>query len=284
FEQTHLENAEDLQRALVQDYWREWFYPLSVQALECISPFIGNAPDILLNKVRTVWTEIERKPSNTDAPAFTPHQIIDTHLAWAQELGSKAEVCRSHWNEALYATLQEVGSKKKLKGVRSDHYANWLQQLKNWVENQTTIKPDVVARFTTSVLTEKNWSEAKDFAFFATVEDYVLHQKSEPKTEQQLALHAAHTVGEKYKTAKAQRAAFDFSDLLQNLHGAVMAEDGRLATAIRYQYPVALVDEFQDTDPWQYGTLNRIYADTACNASNALIMIGDPKQAIYSFR
>jgi len=284
FEQTHLENAEDLQRALVQDYWREWFYPLSVQALECISPFIGNAPDVLLNKVRTVWTETERKPSNTDAPAFNPLQIIDTHLTWAQELVSKAEVCRSHWNEALYATLQEVGSKKKLKGVRSDHYANWLQQIKNWVENQTTIKPDVIARFTTSVLIEKNWSEAKDFAFFATVEDYVLHQKSEPKTEQQLALHAAHTVGEKYKTAKAQRAAFDFSDLLQNLHYAVMAEDGRLATAIRYQYPVALVDEFQDTDPWQYGTLNRIYADTACNASNALIMIGDPKQAIYSFR
>lgn len=115
FEQTHLENAEDLQRALVQDYWREWFYPLSAQALECISPFIGNAPDVLLNKVRTVWTEIERKPSNTDAPAFSPHQIIDTHLAWAQELVSKADVCRSHWNEALNATLEEVGSKKNSK-------------------------------------------------------------------------------------------------------------------------------------------------------------------------
>jgi len=63
-----------------------------------------------------------------------------------------------------------------------------------------------------------------------------------------------------------------------------MAEDGRLATAIRHQYPVALVDEFQDTDPWQYETLNRIYAHAACDSSHALIMIGDPKQAIYSFR
>jgi exodeoxyribonuclease V beta subunit len=42
--------------------------------------------------------------------------------------------------------------------------------------------------------------------------------------------------------------------------------------------------KFQDTDPWQYGTLNRIYAHTACDPSHALIMIGDPKQAIYSFR
>jgi exodeoxyribonuclease V beta subunit len=193
-------------------------------------------------------------------------------------------MCRAHWNDALYAILQEVGSKKKLKGVRSDHYAKWLQALKDWAEDQATIKSDVIARFTTAVLTDKNWPEAKDFAFFAAVDEYVAHQTAEPRTEHELVLHAAHTVGEKYKIAKAQRAAFDFSDLLQNLHGAVMAEDGRLASAIRHQYPVALVDEFQDTDPWQYQTLDKIYAVGACTARNALIMIGDPKQAIYSFR
>jgi ATP-dependent exoDNAse (exonuclease V) beta subunit len=72
----------------------------------------------------------------------------------------------------------------------------------------------------------KNGLQAKDFGFFSAVEAYVAHQKTEPATEHALAVHAAHTVGEKYKAAKAQRAAFDFSDLLQNLHQAVMAEDG----------------------------------------------------------
>ena len=43
---------------------------------------------------------------------------------------------------------------------------------------------------------------------------------------------------------------------------------------------MALVDEFQDTDPWQYGALSRIYGQP----DTGLIMIGDPKQAIYSFR
>ncbi|NBW68583.1 MAG: exodeoxyribonuclease V subunit beta, partial [Betaproteobacteria bacterium] len=284
FEQTHLENAEDLQRELVQDYWRAWFYPLSAQSLETVSPFIGNAPDVLLNKVRTIWSATERQPGNTETPALNPHQIIEVHTVWAQTLASKADMCRKHWSDALYATLQEVGGKKKLKNVRSDHYAKWLQALKDWAEDQATIKSDVIARFTTEALTDKNWPEAKDFAFFSAVDDYVAYQKTEPSTEHQLVLHAAHTVGEKYKIAKAQRAAFDFSDLLQNLHAAVMAEDGRLASSIRHQYPVALVDEFQDTDPWQYQTLDKIYADGACTARNALIMIGDPKQAIYSFR
>ncbi|MBV5344112.1 MAG: UvrD-helicase domain-containing protein, partial [Rhodoferax sp.] len=55
-----------------------------------------------------------------------------------------------------------------------------------------------------------------------------------------------------------------------------------LPEVIRQQFPVALVDEFQDTDPWQYGTLQQIYAGPPEAAT--LIMIGDPKQAIYSFR
>ena len=280
FEQTHLENAEELQRTLVQDYWREWFYPVRAETLQCITPFIGHAPDDLLEIVKTHWKETERKPSNTTPPASTPHEIIEKHMVWASELASLADACRSHWNDALYATLLEV----KLHGTRADHYAGWLRALKAWVESNETIKADVIARFTTTALVEKKWPQAKDFSFFSAVEAYVNHQKTEPATEHALAVHAAHTVGEKYKTAKAQRAAFDFSDLLQNLYQAVLAEDGRLADAIRHQYPVALVDEFQDTDPWQYGTLNRIYAHAACDSSHALIMIGDPKQAIYSFR
>jgi exodeoxyribonuclease V beta subunit len=90
-----------------------------------------------------------------------------------------------------------------------------------------------------------------------------------------------------YSQAKSQRAAVDFSDLLQQLYRALELDDDNdhaLANAIRTHYPVALVDEFQDTDPWQYGSLDRIYASDACTPEHALIMIGDPKQAIYSFR
>ena len=284
FEQTHLENAEDLQRTLVQDYWREWFYPLSAQALQCISPYIGHGPDVLLKSIQTIWQESERTPVDNPAPVLTPKQIVDVHMAWVSKLESLAVGCRSLWNDGLYATLQEVGAKKKLKGVRSDYFANWLNALKNWLEGHAPIKPDVVARFTTSALTAKHWTEVNEFSFFATIEDYVTHLNNAPLTQDQITRHAAYTVGEKYQAAKAQRAAFDFSDLLQNLYRAVTAENSELGTAIRLQYPVALVDEFQDTDPWQYGTLHRIYAHEVCTASNALVMIGDPTQAIYSFR
>ncbi|ALO34738.1 exodeoxyribonuclease V subunit beta [Colwellia sp. MT41] len=59
----------------------------------------------------------------------------------------------------------------------------------------------------------------------------------------------------------------------------------QLAKQLLAQYPVALIDEFQDTDPKQFGILQAIYyGDNAVKANAALFLIGDPKQAIYGFR
>ena len=54
-----------------------------------------------------------------------------------------------------------------------------------------------------------------------------------------------------------------------------------MAETLFEQYPVALVDEFQDTDPLQFSILESIYYH---QSKAALYMIGDPKQAIYGFR
>ncbi len=73
-----------------------------------------------------------------------------------------------------------------------------------------------------------------------------------------------------------------FDDLLLRLDAALGAESGpRLARRLRSQYQVAMIDEFQDTDPTQYRIFQRIYANSD---TTGLFMIGDPKQAIYSFR
>jgi len=289
FEQTRLENADELKLTLVQDYWREWFYPLSGDTLQHITPLIGQDPAKLLSTLSEMWKEQERKPRVVVAPDITPTQAIDTHMAWQAQAEAAAQAAREAWSETTLQALQEAGDQKKIKGLRADYFANWLKALQAWATQSAKAQISkeelkVLERFTTHALQDKGWVEAEGFAFFAAMQTYIELLSDKPSTDKHIALHAAYAVGEAYKAAKAQRAAFDFSDLLQNLHHAVMADDGRLATAIRQQYPVALVDEFQDTDPWQYGTLNRIYAPDLCTEANALVMIGDPKQAIYSFR
>ncbi|MGM0412958.1 MAG: exodeoxyribonuclease V subunit beta, partial [Pseudomonadota bacterium] len=54
--------------------------------------------------------------------------------------------------------------------------------------------------------------------------------------------------------------------------------------AIRGQYPVALIDEFQDTDPAQYAVFDAVYDVAGAPEDRGLFLIGDPKQAIYGFR
>ena len=76
-----------------------------------------------------------------------------------------------------------------------------------------------------------------------------------------------------------------FDDLLSTVSDALDGKEGRsLADALFAAWPVALVDEFQDTDGVQYGILDRIYRSADDNKRGRLVMIGDPKQAIYRFR
>lgn len=72
-----------------------------------------------------------------------------------------------------------------------------------------------------------------------------------------------------------------FDDLLTDLHLALKSDGGaKLARLLNARYPAALIDEFQDTDPLQYEIFSRVF-----NGSGSLLyLIGDPKQAIYSFR
>ncbi|CDZ94812.1 exodeoxyribonuclease V subunit beta [Pseudomonas saudiphocaensis] len=81
---------------------------------------------------------------------------------------------------------------------------------------------------------------------------------------------------------KAAQRLLAFDDLLNRLDQALQGPVGDdLATSLRSTYPLALIDEFQDTDPIQYAIFDRIYAR---DSAASLCFVGDPKQAIYAFR
>jgi exodeoxyribonuclease V beta subunit len=79
---------------------------------------------------------------------------------------------------------------------------------------------------------------------------------------------------------KAARDIRTYDDLLRRLRDALTSRGGdALIRTLRERYPLALIDEFQDTDPVQFEVFARIYAEAA-----SLFLIGDPKQSIYAFR
>ncbi|MGB5987996.1 MAG: UvrD-helicase domain-containing protein, partial [Desulfobacterales bacterium] len=92
---------------------------------------------------------------------------------------------------------------------------------------------------------------------------------------------------------KRQKGLMSYDDMLSGLARALSpVQSGNaaldLARQIRGRFPVAFVDEFQDTDPVQWQIFKTLYlnaeAAEAGDASPRLVLIGDPKQAIYAFR
>ena len=92
----------------------------------------------------------------------------------------------------------------------------------------------------------------------------------------------AETVAQ-LRDKKRARRVIGFDDILYNAWDA-LCNGARpwLAAELRSRYPVALIDEFQDTDPLQCAIFMAIYDVEGAPAP--LFLVGDPKQAIYSFR
>jgi exodeoxyribonuclease V beta subunit len=97
-----------------------------------------------------------------------------------------------------------------------------------------------------------------------------------------LRARLAHDVRRELDRRKRGRRVLSYDDLLTRLRDAVAdpARGEQVVAALRDRYRIALIDEFQDTDPVQWDILHRAFR----HSDATLVLIGDPKQAIYSFR
>ena len=81
---------------------------------------------------------------------------------------------------------------------------------------------------------------------------------------------------------RRRRAAgtLSYDDVLTQLRDGLDNPAG--VAAVRRRFRIALIDEFQDTDPVQWDIFSRLFGNP--DDGSALILVADPKQAIYSFR
>jgi len=111
--------------------------------------------------------------------------------------------------------------------------------------------------------------------------------------EAAIASHLLPPVLERIGDDKRERGQFDYQDMLRLVH-VVLLDPERgpaLAARLRRRHPWALIDEFQDTDPVQWDIFHRVWAAPAAAGADdgpapdgGVMIVGDPKQAIYGFR
>ncbi len=95
-------------------------------------------------------------------------------------------------------------------------------------------------------------------------------------------VRAALEVKDQYRKGRPAATTASYDDYLLNLREALKDPVGGkdLVDVLRKEFCAALIDEFQDTDPIQWGIFERLFKD----AGIPCFLVGDPKQAIYRFR
>src|SRR5690606_23265422 len=102
---------------------------------------------------------------------------------------------------------------------------------------------------------------------------------AEPDSPAGVRVRFAEVVRRRLDQRKRELGLLDYDDLLKRLESVLEDPDSPARALMQARWPVVLVDGFQDTDPVRWNVLDRAFTGVA-----TLVLIGDPKQAIYAFR
>jgi exodeoxyribonuclease V beta subunit len=126
--------------------------------------------------------------------------------------------------------------------------------------------------------------EAIDFGPHSAHVDAVLGIGDTLKRLRAVALDAFRDVAARaFRREKEARGLYDFGDMLDLVDESLQGENGpALVASLRSRYRFALIDEFQDTDKVQWHIFQTLFFPEG--GGHRLVLVGDPKQAIYGFR
>ncbi|KMV69044.1 exonuclease V subunit beta [bacteria symbiont BFo1 of Frankliniella occidentalis] len=274
FEQQLIEDETPLRRRATADFWRRHCYPLPLAVARVVRQ-LWAGPEQLL-KTLSPWLGGEA-PALKSAPH--PDETLEQRHA---KIIAQIDALKQAWLAAgdLLALLEASGVDRR--SYNSKHLPNWLEKISQWAQQATEDYevPKDLERFGQRVLLDKTKKgEPPRHALFDQIDAFLAEPLSLRDLVIARALHEVRFVTQQEKRLHAQ---LGFDDLLGRFDAALQQPGGAaLAAAIRQRYPVALIDEFQDTDPQQYRIFQTLYVR---QPDSALLLIGDPKQAIYAFR
>ncbi|MCK1788585.1 UvrD-helicase domain-containing protein, partial [Pseudomonas sp. TNT11] len=172
--------------------------------------------------------------------------------------------------------------------MQARYFEPWFEKISAWAADEALEQLDIgtgFTRLTPDGMAEAWKGEPPHHPGIDAMASLKASLDALPTPDAAVLQHAAAWVGKRFEDEKRRRAEMGFDDMLIRLNAALQTDGGeRLASVIREQFPVALIDEFQDTDPVQYSIFDSIYRIEENHLDSGLFLIGDPKQAIYAFR
>ncbi|MDI5835308.1 exodeoxyribonuclease V subunit beta [Shewanella xiamenensis] len=289
-----LDDSEFLHHA-VRDFWREACYPLPEYLAQIIASEFGD-PDGLVKQLRALLGASEVKPLKPVQP----------FARLAESLSQSVQRFKLAWprgRDALLELLHSLPLNGQRFGKASDNYpklAEMFDQLDNFLAFGHGLPPLKVLESLSLSELKLNKGGVLPSAIEAPLLDHMEQLATLINAIKPAFLFSAKQgISERFAKQKQLKNVLTPDDLLTTLAAAMQANPDTLPKAVASRFPVALIDEFQDTDPLQFAIFSGIYQTRlGIEAQNStavepkartdsklsLLMIGDPKQAIYAFR
>lgn len=292
-----IKDQSDLLVRFANEFWRENFYPLPFEMADFIANELGS-PDYVLsllesNLGKNLIVDLEKQQALSISITEFLHQYLGEYFKdikalkrfWLESEGKISELITEELNKD-YAK----GEPKSLsrRSYNTSRLAKWIDQVNAWANDPRdyVLNDTLMSYFTQSALGEKGEEGASLFIapVFTELEERANALISPDLLRRIILYHYRQGLQKKLLDYKLNHQEKSFDDLLRLLSEALQGTQGdELAEMIRFQYPFAMIDEFQDTDSQQYAIFSKIYRDNP-EKNTGFIMIGDPKQAIYRFR
>ena len=292
-----IKDQSDLLVRFANEFWREHFYPLPFEMADFIANELGS-PDYVLSLLesdlgKNLIVDLENQQALSISITEFLHQYLGEYFKdikalkdfWLESAGKISELITEELNKD-YAK----GEPKSLsrRSYNTSRLAKWIEQVNAWANDPRDylLNDTLMSYFTQSALGEKGEEGASPFIapIFAELEERASALMSPDLLRRVILYHYRQGLQQKLLDYKLNHQEKSFDDLLRLFCEALQGPQGNeLAEMIRFQYPFAMIDEFQDTDSQQYAIFSKIYRDNP-EKNTGFIMIGDPKQAIYRFR
>lgn len=286
--------------AAAADYWRQEVVGLPEQDLDAVSGIFKSLDDLQRRVRDSVLHGAPVKPS--DDPLRT---VVST---WRQSREERLRSIKAAWPahiESMRQWFAAIHSNRQHPAVRhvatASKVSQWLAQLQSWADQPSAASPGLSSaaqvrlsgRALRAVFSEAHmeadWPGQGVPPCFDAWDGLLPALAALPNLERAAVDHAAAGIRARMQALKLQSGRFGFADMLNRLDAALDPRiHGRRADRLRgrilSRFPVALIDEFQDTSPVQLSIFDRLYRMTENDPQRCLLLIGDPKQAIYGFR
>jgi len=292
-----IKDQSDLLVRFANEFWREHFYPLPFEMADFIANELGS-PDYVLSLLesdlgKNLIVDLENQQALSISITEFLHQYLGEYFKdikalkrfWLESAGKISELITEELNKD-YAK----GEPKSLsrRSYNTSRLAKWIEQVNAWANDprDCLLNDTLMSYFTQSALGEKGEEGASPFiaSIFTELEERANALMDPDLLRRVILYHYRQGLQQKLLDYKLNHQEKSFDDLLRLLCEALQGAQGdELAEMIRFQYPFAMIDEFQDTDSQQYAIFSKIYRDNP-EKNTGFIMIGDPKQAIYRFR